>query len=76
MFPNLLYKISHTIHCTMLDTSRRSPLYNLSRMALASVMALLLGSAFLPQRSMQQFVEADISRFVPYVIYSNVPECL
>lgn len=42
----------------------RSPAYNLARMALSAVIALLLGSMFIPLRDTQVYTEAQITRCV------------
>lgn len=42
----------------------RSPAYNLARMALSAVIALLLGSMFIPLRDAQIYTEAQITRCV------------
>jgi len=42
----------------------RSPAYNLARMALSAVIALLLGSMFIPLRDTQTYSEAQITRCV------------
>ena len=42
----------------------RSPTYNLARMALSAVIALLLGSMFIPLRDTQLYTEAQITRYV------------
>jgi len=43
----------------------RSPAYNLARMALSVLIALLLGSMFIPIRNHLVFSEAEITRLVP-----------
>lgn len=44
----------------------RSPAYNLARMALSVVIALLLGSMFVPIRDTLSYSEAQITRFVVF----------